>query len=514
MATSFNFKNLFDIPEWRPMASSPATNGAGMCMAYDERSNADSDPYIYLLSSVSGFQKFLPRTNEWLVLASPTLAGTFGAGAACVFHPTQGPRGALTTGNTTSKVVLSTALPAAVGINQLANRGDGVGYKIRIIDNASGASGKVEERFIVANTGGTTPTLWLDTPLTFTPTSGSAYEILSGRIFLLSAGTVAAGIWKYYDVATNSFSASLATANLPATIANDTALFDMSEANVPYNLNPGQGYFGTLTATGSAAGTLTGTVAGADSAIAANEFRNFQIRIVQDTTTPTAVGQRRRITSHTAGASPVYTLASNWTVTPSTNAQYVVEYDDDKILCWTSSVATTFTYNITANTWDTTTFGAKGGASAAGTMALGAFAIVADAGKNSKPSMIHVFRGAAAATLDVLDIAGGANGTWDNAVVISGGAPAFNTGTCGVYDSATNAGRYAYVNVNGTQRFLRYDVKNRVVEPYAYLPAAQVSPVVGGRLALCTFVDGASKMSALNLLSATSVAMYQCWLHN
>ena len=39
---------------------------------------------------------------------------------------------------------------------------------------------------------------------------------------MLSAGTLAAGVWKYYDIATNSYSGNLATTNLPATINSDS----------------------------------------------------------------------------------------------------------------------------------------------------------------------------------------------------------------------------------------------------------------------------------------------------
>ena len=67
-----------------------------------------------------------------------------------------------------------------------------------------------------------------------------------------------------------------------------------------------------------------------------NEYRNFQIRIVEDTVNPTAVGQRRNITSHTAGASPVYTVPA-WTVTPSANANFVIENNGDRILLWASA---------------------------------------------------------------------------------------------------------------------------------------------------------------------------------
>ena len=136
------------------------------------------------------------------------MTGTFGAGAGAVMMPAQGPRGVLAAGATTTSVVLSTALPAAVAPNQLANKGNSNGFKIRIIGNSAGGSGKIEERYIIGNTGGTTPTLYLDSPLSFTPAAGDAYEIRSGRLYMLSAGTLAAGCWKYYDIATNSFSAT------------------------------------------------------------------------------------------------------------------------------------------------------------------------------------------------------------------------------------------------------------------------------------------------------------------
>lgn len=56
------------------------------------------------------------------------------------------------------------------------------------MDNAGGASGKIAERRIVANTSGTTPLITVSPALDFTPTSGSRYEFLSGAIYVLSTG--------------------------------------------------------------------------------------------------------------------------------------------------------------------------------------------------------------------------------------------------------------------------------------------------------------------------------------
>lgn len=498
-----------DISFFRPMYPAINAHSAGAAMVGDPRGGGYADPYLYQLASNTVFNRYIPsRGMPGVSLASPALAGTFGAGACAIVHATQGPRGVLASGSTSTKINLSTALPAAVGLNQLANRGDEVGYWVRVIDNAAGGSGKTEEKRILANTTGTTPTLRLESALTFTPVTGATYEILSGRVFLLGASTLAAGIWKYYDIATNSFSANLATTNLPATISTDTCMFAMSESNVPNTRSPGEGFYGNLTATAMAAGTLTGHAAGGDSAVQANHRRNYQIRIVTDATNPTAAGQRRRISSHTAGPSPVYTLASNWTVTPSSTATYVIEQDDDKILMWGSATVNTHTYNITANTWDTTTFSAKGGASSSGTMAFGMYGIVPDADFNSRDSMIAVARGGGSATIDVLDIAGGTNGSWDNSAVLGGNVPAFVSGSCGIYDPNTNNGRYAYINFAG-QRIDRLDLANRVYEPYAFLPSAQGTFAVGQRMCNYLFVDEATKMNFLTMSSSGQSNMWQ-----
>lgn len=146
-------------------------------------------------------------------------------------------------------------------------------------------------------------------------------------------------------------------------------------------------------------------------------------------------------------------------------------------------------------------------------MAFGAWGTVKDPGANARPSMIHVFRGGNVATLDILDISGGANGTWDNAVVIGGVMPLVNTGTCGFCDSATNQGRYAYINSLAQQRSLRYDILNREVEPFCFLPVAQSTAIVGNRTAPVLFVDGAAKMTLMHMIGATQALCYRMLLH-
>lgn len=503
------FKNIVDIPVWRPNAPMPAAPAAGGCFAWDMRNSAErNSPYNYFLANATTLYAYNPYNDDWLQLGSPALTGTYGAGAAAVFHPTQGPRGTIAAGATTTTLTLTTALPAAVAVNQLANCGDGTGFYIRICGNTAGGSGKTESRAIIANTAGTTPTITLDSALSFTPASGATYEIRSGRLFMLSAGTLAAGMWKYYDIATNSFSGNLATTNLPGTIGGDTNLVALSEGHIPNNQTIPNGFLGIITATAATSTTITGSSL---PSLFADEYRNFQIRIVEDTTNPTAVNQRRRISSHTAGAASVFTVPT-WTVTPSATAKFVVENDDDKILMFTNQTAV-YTYNITANTWDTSTWGVAPAIGAAGMVTAQSFGITRDTSGNARHSHIYRVRGGAANQIDVLDIAGASTGAWSADIAYGNKNTTFSTGTAGAYEPIANGGRYLYLNQNGTQRFLRFDVRNRVLEPWTYLRYPGSTVTVGGKLAFAYNFDSGAPLPFLYSLTHNLAPMFSVACH-
>lgn len=514
MATTLNFKDYYDLPMWRPEAPAIANTAAGSSLAWDHRNNANGSPYIYYLRSATALDAYDPTTGEWMALSSPALAGTFGAGATAIFNPSQGPRGTIAAGASSTKIILTTALPAAVGINQLANRGDGTGFRIRVITNAAGSAGKIEERAIVANTAGTTPTLWLDSALTSVPALGDGYELRSGRVYMLSAGVLAAGAFKHYDIATNSFSGNLSITNLPGTVGTDSNGLALSESHVPYNRNPGEGFVTggatydggktCIAATASAATTITGSGMFAD--LAADEYRNFQVRIVEDTTTPTAVNQRRRISTHTAGATGVFTVAA-WAVTPSATAKFVVENDDDKLLLRSTATTSVYTYNITGNTWDTTTFGV-GTAHGAGVVLEQSFGIERDIGVNARHSHIYCILGGGSANIDVLDIAAAATGTWSANIGYGKKGQTFTTGTNACYDPSTMQGRFLHININGTQRMGRFDMKHRVLDAGTYLRYPQGAALVGQKMANGLFIDGAVKSNFLYQLTHTQAAFF------
>ena len=144
MPTTLAFKPLIDLPEWRPIANAPAVSAAGTQLVAGLRNNSDRGAYVYMLVNATTLWQYDVEDDDWMQLASPGLTGTFGAGAGAVMMPALGPRGVLAGGNTTTSIVLSTALPAAVAPNQLVNKGNSNGFKIRIIGNSAGGSGKTE----------------------------------------------------------------------------------------------------------------------------------------------------------------------------------------------------------------------------------------------------------------------------------------------------------------------------------------------------------------------------------
>jgi hypothetical protein len=260
-----------------------------------------------------------------------------------------------------------------------------------------------------------------------------------------------------------------------------------------------------LTATASAAGSITGESATGDFAVVANEFRNYQIRIVQDTVTPAAVGQRAIIAAHTAGPSAVYTLGANWTTAPSSSAKFVIELPN-LIVLRSSGVTTTYTYNyndtaynngttnLAGNSWSTTLFGVGPAANGAGCVMAPAFGIRPDTAKNSRNSHVFFFRGGGSTACDLLDISNGVNGTWTASIVYDGAGPSVNVGSCGAYAPFDKGGRMFYLNsyvASTVNQFFRFDVQNRVMSPHCATDVIQAGvAAVGSRLACYAAIDG------------------------
>ena len=170
MATTLGFKasstSLGMAPRLRrPLPLRP------VAAAYDKRNSERNAPFNYYLSSAAG-PCVLPANDDgqhWPHLRWRHLWRR----ATAVFHPTAGPRGTIAAGATNTQFTLTTALPAAVAINQLANRGDGEGFGSASSATPRAAQARPKARQIIANTAGTT-NHHARLHVTFTPANGDA----------------------------------------------------------------------------------------------------------------------------------------------------------------------------------------------------------------------------------------------------------------------------------------------------------------------------------------------------
>jgi hypothetical protein len=186
-----------------------------------------------------------------------------------------------------------------------------------------------------------------------------------------------------------------------------------------------------------------------------------------------------------------------------------------------TAVTTVYTYNygdatvnngtnsIAAGAWSTTYFGAAPAANGAGGMWMPSFGIQPDANRNARHSFNYFFRGGAAVTLDVLDIAASITGTWSGAIVYEGsGAATIGTGTCGTYAPFENEGRMFYTNpyvASQVSQIFRFDVQNRVLSPYAPTDFLQTgTAALGKRMAAYAALDGTDTYDVVLLQSHLS----------
>ena len=557
MAILDKFRYEIDTPGWRQLKSLDVVHAAGGLMCCDKRNDQQCDHGLWQLASATALYKCSARYNGTHLMGTPALAA-FAAGGGMWFVPSFGITGVIGVGSTTTKIVTSAASSmgsaiGALGTNQLVTTDTDYGYHIRIINKVTG---KTEERFIRGNTAAALPVIYLDGALSSAPNSGDLFEIQSGGVMMLAATTTAAGQTRYFNCANQTFANAGATGITTATAASGVVL---DELYVPFDRKTGEGFLvgagtydtsytsdidgstineikGCLIATATGASSITGQLSEGDFQVLANEYRNFQIRIVEDTVNPTAVGQRRMIASHTAGASAVYTLGAAWTVQPSANAKFVIE-NPNLLLVQSAAQVAMLTYNlsnatinngtnsITAFTWSSTYMGAAGGTAHAAVVAAGTMAFPSyghrpqrqnDGVKLSRHSYIWFFRGGAT-TLDLFDLAGGTAGTWTNAVVYSGTATTFSTGACGDYDPVTWDGEYAYIQnyvAAGQTSMYQFNVSAASLVPWVKTPLQSGTAAIGNRLCITSHVpDRAAtsedKLAMIYLQSHLSNIMYR-----
>lgn len=414
-------RKILDLKRWTMMPTpAPAATAAGSFVI----SSRLAQQRQLFMSSATVHYLYYPFEDGWVQIPSGGLAGTFGAGA-CGTSTAVGPSGTATAGTTNS---LTTNLTLARSL---------AGYQIEI----TGGPGAGDVRTISFNTVGANGVITVSSNFTTPPTASSTYRLLTPRYYVLNAGTLAAGSFRVYDFALNTWT-SLTITGLPGAWGTDGKLI----ATPSYGDNGLDVNFATGTATaGGTSTTLPDTDSGKNWTV--NQWANFQVRIASGT----GAGQIRTIASNTANT---LTVSTAWTTTPDGTSVYHIEGNDDFLYLMGNNAVTLYRYSISANTWTTLSPGAaRAAAPVAGMSGHWVFGVTEDSRWTDENNIIngrriYSFRGGGGAVLDYYDIA--AN-TWVSGVSYAPGTETFNAGSKYVY-----AGDYLYMTKEATGRWFRY----------------------------------------------------------
>lgn len=423
---------LLHRKEWQMMTPAPVASAAGAFVIAPDSGNWNNALYV---TSATVHYLYNHDEDGFMQIPSGALAGTFGAGACGVFHPWSI--------NYTANGGTTTTVTVAAATHNITGRIDG--QTIEFISAGTSSGHRATVTNILNNAGSGTITI------TFSPAAPTAianshtFRATTGRFYLMNAGTVAAGIFKVFDVGTMAWQANLTTTGLPAAWGTDGKLVTAY-------------HFGEIFATGTATGGTGTTLVDAVKTWGTNQWTNYMVRI----TGGTGIGQTRVISSNTGTTLTV----PAWTTNPDVTSTYEITANEDWLYLLGNNAVTMYRYSISANTWATVApTVARSGAPVAGMTAnaIGetGYSVWADESAILDGRYIYSLRGGATATLDRFDIAGGTSGAGAWAVVGYIGTDTFTTGS-----SAFPMGEFIYIRKDATNRFFKYSVVDNAMRPF------------------------------------------------
>lgn len=473
MPTTNGNRKILDLKRWEWCTPAPVASQAGSCIASAHHSRQQQ---LYLRSGTEAYI-YNPSEDGWVQIASPALAGTFGAGASAT-------AGAWSTGSTVGAASLTATAgtTSTITTNQTLAR-DLRGYKIHIL--AGPNAGAVLD--IVSNTVAANSVITVAAQASAFSAS-TVYRLLTPRWYVVGAGTLASGSFRVYDFATNTWT-TLSNTGLPASLGTDGKL-----VATPSIVDGAFRTFGSGTATSATGTTLTQT----GKTWTASQWINSQVRI----TGGTGAGQIRTITANTADTLTVAT----WTTTPDATSTYAIEGNDNFIYYLGNNAVTLYRYDITANTWSTLTPGAARAAAPGAGMSAHWVHTVPETDWTSESAIqngryIYSFQGAATAALHRYDIA--AN-TWAT-ITYSPNTETFTTGS----KYALHDGRL-YIQKDATGRWFAYDFARSELFPWGSMLYPQGAAVVGDTAFDVIYEDGATDIFyVLMLLNTSTVVLRQ-----
>lgn len=470
MPTTNGNRKILDLKRWEFCTPAPANTTAGQFIS----SSKHVKQRQLLVQSASTVFLYLPEEDGFVQLVSPSLGGTFGAGAT-------GVAGAWSTGATVAAASLTATAgtTSSITTNQTL-RVDLRGYSVHILAGPNAGETKV----IASNTIGASAVITFTTASALAFSASTVYRLCTPVWYVLGAGSLGSGIFRKYDYATNSWT-TLVETGLPATIGTDSKL-----VSTPSWIGTNYVAFATGTATAGTANTISNSAKNWTT----NQWANSQIRIVSGT----GAGQIRNIASNTATA---ITVSTNWATNPDATSVYSIEGNDDYLYYMGNNAVTLFRYSISANTWTTLSPTlARAGAPGAGMSGHWIWE-VSTTDWNTENSIlngryIYSFRGANGTGLDRYDIA--AN-TWENISTYTPAAEQLTTGTKHVY-----SGDFIYSQKDATGRWLRFNVPRREQDGFSTMTYTQSTAVVGDTCFDVVYTDGATKITYIHMILNTS----------
>lgn len=468
MPTTNGNRKILDLKRWEFCAPAPVAAQAGSFVISSRHFRQQQ----LLIRSNTEAYIYNPSEDAWVQLASPALAGTFGAGAT-------GTAGAWSTGSTIAAASLTATAgtTSTITTNQPLAR-DLRGYKIHIL--AGPNAGAVLD--IVSNTVGANAVITVPAQASAFSAS-TVYRLLTPRFYVLGAGTLAAGSFKVYDYATNTWT-TLTQTGLPATIGTDGKLIA-----TPSMTDGVFRQFATGTATAGGASTLDNSA----KAWTANQWTNFQIRI----TAGTGAGQIRTISANTGTQ---ITVSAAWTTQPDATSQYAIEGNDNFLYFMGNNAVTLYRYDIAANTWTTLTPGVARAAAPVAGMSGHWIHSVEEADWSVENAILngrrlYSFRGNGS-VVDYYDIPSNA---WVNGITYSPSQESFGAGT----KYALHGGRL-YLQLNATGRWFCLDIARSELFPWSVMLYPQGAAAVGDTAFDVIYEDGATDIFYVYMLLNTS----------
>lgn len=477
MATS-SLRKVLDLKVWQALAPSPASSAANMFCT----ESYGPDQFSYYITSTTGVYCYDPNEDGWITLSSPALA-TFSAGATGKWHPL-GPSGTAVAGST------STTLNTNLTILADLSTKNGLYFRVRI----TGGTGAGQERLIASSTTGANSIITVTQAWSVTPDATSTYNLYTGRVWILGAGTLAAGSFKYWDYATQTWSGNLTITGLPASVGTDATLV------APNSI------ISTASFTGTATGGTATTLVNSAKTWTVNQFANWQVRIIAGT----GAGGIRLITSNTA---TTLTIASGTAI--DNTSQYVIEPADNYLYLFGNAAVAAYRYSISGAAWSTLSPTAARAAAPAAGMSANWICGATNTLWNSESAVIngnriYSFRGGGSTAVDYYDIA---QNTWVSGITYGSAGDAPSSGSGFTYDN----GNYIYFHMaqasgSNQSRWLRFDPTIPRMDAWSVhaFPAVSAA-VLGSKVWLSQYYDGSGQtLKFVNMMNPGTNLSYRC----